>query len=309
MKCFIFGVSGLVGSACARAAVRRRLQVHGFHGKTGSGIEGLRSERSIDVTDTEVLERLVLDEWPDVVINAAAISNPAGVDQDPARAERVNVQFPRQLSLLCRHLGSRFIHFSTDMVFDGTAASYRSTDVPNPVGLYGQTKLMAEKAVLEANPNNPVVLRITLVNGNSVTGQRSVHEKLLSAIHDGQRPTLFTDEMRQPCSADSVAEVAVELTERQDLSGLFHWAGSEVVSRYELGRRILQKFGLSEDFLQAARQADIPALADRPQRLVFNLHPLEGKLKTRPPYLSEQIASLQPPPHLYRWLREMRRTN
>lgn len=306
MKCFIFGASGLVGSACVRAAVRRRFQVHGFYGRLAPKLEGLQAERAIEVTDGEAIERLILEEWPDVVINAAAISNPAGVDQDPDRAEKINVGFPRQLALLCRHLGSRFIHFSTDLVFDGTAESYRSTDLPNPAGLYGQTKLMAEKAVLEANPNNPVVLRITLVNGNSVSGQRSVHEKLLTAIRAGERPTLFTDEMRQPCSAENVAEVAVELAERQDLSGIFHWAGREVVSRYELGRRILARFGLGEEHLQAARQADVPALANRPQRLVFQLEPLLGKLKTTPPSMEEQLAGLQPPPQLYRWLRDAR---
>ncbi|MFP4352766.1 MAG: dTDP-4-dehydrorhamnose reductase family protein [Puniceicoccaceae bacterium] len=304
MKVFVFGVSGLVGSAVARACVRRRLSTFGFSGARASGVEGLVSERSIDATDGEAVERLILEEWPDVVVNAAAVSSPADVDRDPSLAEKVNVAFPRQLAMLTRHLGSRLIHFSTDMVFDGSTGGYRSTSVPNPGGLYGQLKLMAEKEVLKFNDERPVVLRITIVNGNSVSGRRSVHEKLLSAVASGGRPRLFTDEIRQPCSAGNVAEVCVELAERDDLNGIFHWAGADAVSRFELGARILDRFGLPESAVEAVSMRSDPAFAGRPADLTLELEPLLGKLKTRPTSLAGQLEELRAPGHLHRWIRE-----
>jgi len=304
MKVFVFGVSGLVGSAVARACVRRRFSTFGFFGSRASGVEGLVSERPIDALDREAVERLILEEWPDVVVNAAAVSSPADVDRDPSLAEKVNVAFPRQLAMLTRHLGSRLIHFSTDMVFDGATGGYRSTAVPNPGSLYGQLKLMAEKEVLKFNEERPVVLRITIVNGNSVSGQRGVHEKLLSAVAAGERPRLFTDEIRQPCSAGNVAEVCVELAERGDLNGIFHWAGADAVSRFELGARILDRFGLPESAVEAVSMASDPAFAGRPADLTFELEPLLGKLKTRPTSLAGQLEELRAPAHLYRWIRE-----
>lgn len=304
MKVFVFGASGLVGSAIVRACVRRRIETFAFHGSRPSGIEGTVSEREVDVTNRETIERIILEEWPDVVVNAAAISNPAGVDRDPGLAEKVNVAFPRQLAMLTRHIGSKMVHFSTDMVFDGREGGYRSTSTPAPTSLYGQMKLLAEKEVLRFNDERPIILRITLVNGNSISGQRSVHEKLLAAIADGQKPRLFTDEIRQPCSAGNVAEAVVELCEREDLHGIFHWAGSERLSRYDLGCRILQRFGLDEDRLEAVSMRDDPGNENRPTDLTMELSPLAPKMKTLPASLQEQMEELKAPAHLYRWIRE-----
>lgn len=306
MKVFVFGSSGLMGAACVRALTRRGHAVHAFYGKNEPDYATAASVRAIDLTDREAVERLVLEEWPDAVVNAAAVSNPADVEADLQAAQQLNVDFPAQLALLTRHLGSRFIHFSTDMVFDGQSGNYRSTDPPRPLQAYGRLKLDAEEKVLANNPFDPVVLRITLVNGNSPSGQRSVHERLLNAIAEGERPRLFTDEVRQPCSADNVAEVARELVERRDLSGIFHWAGSEPVSRYQLGQAILKRFGLKEDRIEAT---ELPKGGKpRPKDLTLELRPLAGKLRTTPASLEEQMDELQPPAALYRWLRQHGRT-
>ena len=175
------------------------------------------------------------------------------------------------------------------MVFDGQSEQpYRSTDMPAPTNLYGQTKLMAEREVLEHNPEDPVVLRIPILMGNSPGGQRSLHEKLIAAIQAGKKPKLFCDEIRQPCSASNVAEGLLELTERRDLHGLFHWAGSETLSRFEMGQRILKHFGLPLDAIESACRDD----DSRPARLTFNLNPVVSKLKTKPIDFAAQLDEL-----------------
>ena len=305
-KCAVFGASGFVGAACVREAVRRGFRVLAIGGESSPPADtGAISSLRLDVTNREAVERLVLEEWPEVVINAAALSNPATVDSQPEQAEAVNVVFPAQLALLTRHLGSKLIHFSTDMVFDGQRGGYRSTDMPSPSSLYGETKLRAEKAVLEGNPADPVVLRITIVTGDSPGGARSVHEKMLHAIRRGEKLPLFADELRQPCSVESVAEVAVELAQRPELHGLFHWGGSEVLSRAEMGRRILARFRIpAENWIEERNKADYPAFADRPSDLSLELAPLAGKLRTRPPSFTDQLARMSVPADLYRWHRD-----
>jgi len=151
---------------------------------------------------------------------------------------------------------------------------------------------------LEHNPEDPVVLRIPILMGNSPRGQSSVHEKLLAAIIRGERPKLFCDEIRQPCSASNVAEVLLELTERRDLHGIFHWAGSETLSRFEMGQRILTHFGLSPDLIESACKSDDRTFADRPTNLALNLHPIVNKLKTRPATFEEQLEELVIPEKL-----------
>jgi dTDP-4-dehydrorhamnose reductase len=289
MKILLTGSSGLLGHAYAQAAVRRGHSVTALYNQNRPIADGLARTIQLDASEPEELTKIAIELWPDAIVNCAAISNATSVEADAMRAEKINVALPRLLAQLSTHLGARLLHVSTDMVFDGQSEQpYRSTDMPAPTNLYGQTKLMAEREVLEHNPEDPVVLRIPILMGNSPSGQRSLHEKLIAAIQAGKKPKLFCDEMRQPCSASNVAEVLLELTERRDLHGLFHWAGSETLSRFEIGQRILKHFGLPLDAIESVCRDD----DSRPARLTFNLNPIVSKLKTKPIDFAAQLDEL-----------------
>ncbi|MFP4166992.1 MAG: SDR family oxidoreductase [Opitutales bacterium] len=309
MKILITGASGLLGNACAETAVRRGHEVIALWHSYPPPATGLARTLQIDASKPETLTSMSLDIWPDAIINAAALSTPAAVDANPELAEALNVMLPRHLAQIANHLGARFLHASTDMVFDGRATSpYRSTDMPAPTNPYGQTKLMAEREVLEHNPEDPVILRLPILMGNSPRGERSIHEKILAALARNERPALFEDEIRQPCSASNAAEVFIELAERRDLHGIFHWAGAETLTRLEIGRRILRHFNLAEENITTARQSDDPQYENRPAHLTFNLHPVAGKLKTTPATFDEQLDELRIPPHLKKEIRERRQS-
>ena len=289
MKILLTGSSGLLGHAYAQAAVRRGHTVTALYNQNRPIADGLARTIQLDASEPEELTKIAIELWPDAIVNCAAISNATSVEADAMRAEKINVALPRLLAQLSTHLGARLLHVSTDMVFDGQSEQpYRSTDMPAPTNLYGQTKLMAEREVLEHNPEDPVVLRIPILMGNSPGGRRSLHEKLIAAIQAGKKPKLFCDEMRQPCSASNVAEVLLELTERRDLHGLFHWAGSETLSRFEMGQRILKHFGLPLDAIESTCRDD----DSRPARLTFNLNPIVSKLKTKPIDFAAQLDEL-----------------
>ncbi len=293
MKILLTGASGLLGNAYANAAVRRGHAVTALYHRTKPIARGIAQCIQMDACELDQLSSLTLELWPDVIVNCAAISSPAEVDASPALAEKINVALPRQLSQLSAHLGSRLLQISTDMVFDGHAeAPYRSTDMPCPTSLYGQTKLMAEREVLKYNCEDPVVLRIPILMGNSPRGNRSVHEKLLAAIARGETPKLFCDEIRQPCTASNVADVLLELSERRDLHGIFHWAGAEPISRFKMAQRILKHFKLPLHCVQSVRQQQDPQYSARPSNLTFNLHPIVSKLKTRPVPFDAQLEEL-----------------
>ncbi len=268
-------------------------------------LKAIGKVESLPIEDDERLTRTLFDKWPDAIVNCSAISSPASVDLDPSGSFRVNVTATARLAEIAAHLGARFIHLSTDMVFDGRESPYRSTDLPNPLSEYGRQKLEAEKKVLAATDENLVVLRITLLNGNSPGGNRSPHERILNGLAEGSPPTLFEDEFRQPCSSDNVADAILELIERPNLNGLFHWAGADEISRYELGLRILERFGFEPGRISRASLAEKTKNAgERPSRLTFELNPLAGKLKTRPASLEEQLDGLMVPDRLYGWYRE-----
>ncbi len=143
------------------------------------------------------------------------------------------------------------------------------------------------------------------MNGNSPSGQRSQHEKILNALASNMPVILFEDEIRQPCSSENLADVLVELLERPNLNGLFHWAGSEEISRYDLGVRILERFGIDPEKIICEKIHNFfPGEAMRPSHLSFNLEPLASKIRTQPSSIEEQLSELQIPAELYSWYRE-----
>ncbi len=299
VKVALFGSSGLLGASVHRSLLARNHQSCRYVRNTDTA-----GSKKICLSDPEQLKRELFDEWPDAVVNCAAISSPDTVNANPDLARAINVDGAVRLAEISSHLGARYVHLSTDMVFDGTTAPYRSTDLPNPSGEYGRQKLEAEKGVLAVTEESLVVLRITLMNGNSPKGNRSPHERILRSIADQSPLTLFDDEIRQPCSAENVGAVIVELLERPNLNGLFHWAGSEEISRYQLGLEILDHFGFREDRILKGKSSDYHGEEKRPRHLSFELAPLVGKLKTKPSTLRQQIEELKLPPDLYHWYRE-----
>ena len=98
MRIFLTGASGLVGSAFARASARRGHTVTGIVGNFSGDVPGLSSRRPLDLTDESVLSSALLDVFPDAIVNCAAVSEPATVDQDPARAQALNVALPAALA-------------------------------------------------------------------------------------------------------------------------------------------------------------------------------------------------------------------
>ena len=304
VKIAVFGASGLLGSAVCRSIIRRGYSLLAYSNKESVTFSDQYRTKQMPFSDDNQLTRELFDQWPSAVINCAAISSPDTVDKSPELARLINVEGATRLASISAHIGARFIHISTDMVFDGKKSPYRSTDQPNPLSEYGRQKLDAEKKILSVTDENLVVLRVTLLNGNSPLGRRSQHEKILRALASGSTLTLFEDELRQPCSAENLSDIIVELTERPNLNGLYHWAGSEEVSRYELGVRILERFGINPDNILRGSIENDEGKGQRPQHVSFILEPLASKVRTQPLSIDEQLAELQVPTDLYSWYRE-----
>jgi dTDP-4-dehydrorhamnose reductase len=246
----------------------------------------------------------VLELFPEAIVNCAAISEPAQCEADPARAQALNVSLPATLARLAHHVSARLIHLSTEQVFAGDRAPYAVQAPPAPINLYGRQKLESERVALRGAPEFAAIVRAPLLGGNSPSGRRSLHERLFADWAAGRTPRLYTDEIRQVCSADNLADVMVELCERPGALGVFHWAGAEAHSRYELGRQIRAHFKLSETqapLVAVSRSDDPTAAAKRQADLRLDLAPLVGALKTQPETFAQQLDQLVVPPPCRAW--------
>jgi dTDP-4-dehydrorhamnose reductase len=222
-RVWITGAGGLIGNALVNAASRLAPQFQAL---------GL-TRKEADLEDFDTVRRLFQTQHPACVIHCAALSKSPDCQANPARARRINVDATALLAELAADIP--FVFFSTDLVFDGAKGNYTESDPPNPLGVYAETKLAAERIVL-ANPRH-TVLRTSLNGGVSPVGDRAFNEEMRRAWREGRTLDLFTDEFRCPLPAVVTARAVWELLLKNQ-PGLYHLAGAERLSRWQIGQII-----------------------------------------------------------------------
>jgi dTDP-4-dehydrorhamnose reductase len=223
-RAIITGAAGLIGQYLVKTASRW---------VSGWDVQGL-SHTELELTETSKVEARIHALKPDLLIHCAALSRTKACEQDPEQARRINVEVTAHLAQLSQDIP--FIFLSSGEVFDGRTGWYGETDEPNPINVYGQTKLEAEQTVLK-NPRHTVV-RIVLTAGTSETGDRSFVEEMCRTAKAGKDVTLYADEFRCPLPAAVIARAIWELADRRQ-PGLYHLGGSERLSRWEIGETLL----------------------------------------------------------------------
>jgi dTDP-4-dehydrorhamnose reductase len=224
---WVTGAAGLIGHALVQSSPRcaPSWRVH-----------GLTRDR-LDLLEFDAVRRLFRQDSPALIIHCAALTHTPTCEQNPDLARRVNVDATAALAELAKDI--LLVFFSTDLVFDGRAGNYDESAAVNPLSLYAQTKATAERIVL-ANPKH-IVIRTSLNGGTSPTGDRGFNEQLRRAFASGQKSTLFTDEFRCPIPAVETARAVWELA-AVNRPGLYHVAGAERLSRWQIGQLLAARW-------------------------------------------------------------------
>ena len=260
-RVLITGGSGYLGRQVARLAASRYETFAGFGRHPERIVAGEPIE--LDLLDPESSGEALRRVNPDVVIHTAAI-NPGGPEElMPA----VNVVSTRHLASTAAEVGCHWIHVSTDVVHDGLGAPYDDSVTAVPTSLYGQTKAAGEQAVLTLHPDACIV-RTSLIYGLHEIdhGTKSFADRL----RRGESVRLFSDVLRQPVWVETLAEALLELSAKR-WSGFLNVAGSQILSREQFGRRMLDWWQIDgRESVSAVKAEDIAPQVPRDLRLCLD---------------------------------------
>ena len=194
---------------------------------------------ALDITHPESVAEALGRERPALVINAAAYTAVDAAERETERAEAINCAGAALLAEECRRLGARLIHLSTDFVFDGAQGRpYEPGDRPNPLGVYGHTKLAGEREVTRISGGNAVVVRTAWVYASA---GRNFALNMLRLMRDRPSLGVVADQVGSPTWARSVAEAVWAAAARPALHGLIHWTDAGVASWYDFAVAIQEE--------------------------------------------------------------------
>ena len=222
MKILLTGAGGQLGRDVA-AALAGVFEVHAL------------DRARLDVSDRRQVSDTVSRLSPDWIVNCAAFTDVDRAERDQAAADAVNARAPGYLAEAAARAGAAILHVSTDYVFDGAkGAAYDENDSPNPLSVYGRTKLEGEERVL-ASGARACLLRTAWLYGRH--GSNFV-KAILEAARRGGPLRVVADQVGSPTLTTDLAD-AVHLLLRRPAFGLFHAANQGAASRYQQARAIV----------------------------------------------------------------------
>jgi dTDP-4-dehydrorhamnose reductase len=255
MKVLITGANGQVGRALQATAPAGAQLI-------------LTDVGELDICDAEAVERFVADAAPALIVNSAAYTAVDKAEGDASLAQAINADAVGHLAAAAAENGARLVHISTDFVFDGTQGwPYRPDDTPNPLSVYGATKLAGERI---AGPD-ALIIRTSWVY--AAVGGNFVHT-MLRVMRERDEVRVVADQIGSPTFATGIADAIWRLA-RQGAQGIYHFTDSGAASWYDFAVAIQEEalaLGLFERQAKVTPIAtsDYPTPARRPSYSVLD---------------------------------------
>ncbi|PWG03448.1 dTDP-4-dehydrorhamnose reductase [Sphingosinicella humi] len=258
MKALILGAGGQVGQALERAA------------PAGAELAPLRRQ-DCDIGEASQVAGAIDRLRPDVVFNAAAYTAVDLAESQEDAATVINGSAPGMIAQCARRRGARFIHVSTDFVFDGKASRpYRTDDPTNPLSAYGRSKRLGEVEVLAADPDALIVRTAWVYSA----GGRNFVATMLRLMTEQGSVRVVDDQVGTPTSAESLARALWQLV-LGGASGIHHFTDAGVASWYDFGVAVSEEafalglLGAPADVVPVSTTA-FPTKAERPSFSVLD---------------------------------------
>jgi len=262
----VTGASGLLGVSVLRSAVELGWETVGLchqHAIQDPTMEVAR----VDLTDASATRKLLFDLRPDAIVHCAAATGVDWCEYNLKQAEAINVQASAVLAETAATLNARFVYVSTDSVFDGKRGNYVETDEPAPLNVYAKSKLAGERETLRRHPSGMVV-RVSIYGWNA-QNKESLAEWVLRRLEEGRDVPGFTDVFFTPILVNDLVPVLFAMLQ-QELTGLYHVAGSERISKFEFARRVAATFGFDPARVTSCQVKDMNLRAARPLDVSLN---------------------------------------
>lgn len=246
------------------------------------------NRHTLDITDFEKFNRYVGSNNVGVIINCAAYTNVEKAEIERKKAYLINVDVVRNISKLALKENIKFVHISTDYVFDGTQnIPYKENDETSPCGVYGQSKLDGEKEVLNISPKDSLIIRTSWLYGRY--GQNFVKTILKNGREHGRLRVVF-DQIGTPTYARDLAQCILSILPKLKCASpeIIHYSNEGVLSWYDFARAIVDVAGISCKVVPVETK-EYASPVCRPTYSVLNKNKVKNMYNVEIPYWRDSL--------------------
>ncbi|CCI00017.1 MAG: dTDP-4-dehydrorhamnose reductase [Microcystis aeruginosa K13-05] len=250
----------------------------------------------LDLTNSEKIGQLIREIHPDYLVNAAAYTAVDKAETEPELAYAINATAPKIMAESAEKIQAKFLHISTDYVFDGRKNTpYLETDLTNPLGVYGQSKLRGEEEIKTVN-SQAIILRTAWVYGSY--GKSNFVKTMLRLGKEREELKVVVDQVGSPTWSKDIATAITQLLINVDNpAGIYNFTNSGVASWFDLTKAIFEEAKISGIPLKIQRvipitTAEYPTPAVRPAYSVLSGQKISQQLGYIPPYWRDSLKAM-----------------
>ena len=222
----------------------------------------------IDLAQPVTVEDCIERFKPGYVVHCAASADVDWCEKNPDEAMAINRDGSVVIAEICARHGIRIIHISTDLVFDGEKGDYIESDLPNPINVYGKSKLAAEETVSNISSDN-IIFRVALLYGPDSPHKKGYVKDTMDKIRRGERVRFFADQIRTPLYTADAAQAIESAINTNTPGGIYHIGGAEKLSRLQFGLKMQEIYGFEKELILPSIMADVPSMVARPKDVSF----------------------------------------
>ena len=281
IKVLVIGGSGFIGSYLVR-----------YFSATGTSTEGNDRLLKLNITVPGEIDNIVRSVSPDIVINASGITNVDYCEDHREEAMSINGNAVGYIADSAEKYGAFLCHISTDYIFPGTkGASYTEEDLPDPINVYGESKLKGEQVLKD---RKSIIVRISTPYGINLSNRKKTFlDFVVNNLRSNKPVRIVNDQYTTPTYINDIP-VLIERLFEKNKKGIYHLGSMECINRLDFSLMIAGAFHLNSNLITPCKSVDIDFKAPRPKNTCLSIKKISefidiGKIQKNLEEISEDF--------------------
>ena len=282
LKFLVTGSAGLIGQQLVKD-LSDSYQVFSSYNKS---IPEYGEPVRMDLRDQKEISNVLNEKNPDVVIHLGAMTDVDLCEREHHSATEINAKSTETIAKECSRQNSFLIYVSTDYVFDGNSGMYKETDIPNPIGFYGKSKLDGEIAVQNFSKKY-CIARTSTPFGLHPT-KKTFPTWIIDNLKQENKINVLTDQITSPTYIPNLCQMLIEIS-KKTITGILHVSGASKISRYAMACIIAENFDYKQSSLNPSRMNEMSWDAKRPKNSSLDVSKAISILDEKPQIIQESL--------------------